>query len=284
MKTKNRLWMLTALAIVSIAASVNAAPLITAIQETGTGLNANAAIATSATSLSTSGTSAALNDESFSFNNRTHEWTAAVTDNTTGLLSTTTGNAGGAPLATQTVQPFPSYLKGLEYVQLANDNRTIADYSVNLTFSAPVKGYLFIDNRNNGTTNVITNPITTDPVLGGSLAWVVNDGWTRVKTGFMPNGQSDYIGIDEGATVANEAARVHTGSGNVAGSGFGVNNFFAIYTKNFPAGLNTGVSKAQALNSNMYGLAFATVPEPSTIVLAACAFGGLLLARCRRVV
>ena len=262
--------------------STHAAPLVTALTETGTGLNASAAIVTSASNPSVSGLSSALGDEAFSFNNRTHEWTAAVTDNATGLLSTTTGNTGGAPLATQTVRPFPSYLKGLEYIQLANDNRTVLDYSLNATFSQPVKAYLFIDNRNNGTTNVITNPITTDPVLGGPLAWVASDGWTRVNTGFMPNGQADYLAIDEGATVANEAARVHTGSGNVAGSGFGVNNFFAIYTKNFPAGLNTGFTKAQGLNSNMYGVAVAAVPEPSTILLGLLGTCGAVFLRRRQ--
>ncbi len=78
---------------------------------------------------------------------RTHEWTAAVVDNTTGLLSTTTGNTQRRPVATQTVEPFPSYLKNLEYVQFANENRNITDYSIDMTFSAPVTAYLFVDNR-----------------------------------------------------------------------------------------------------------------------------------------
>ena len=75
----------------------------------------------------------------------------------------------------------------------------------------------------------------------------------------MPNGQPDYLGIDEGATVGSESLRVHTGSGNVAGSGFGVNNFAAIYKKNFPAGLNVGVTKATGNSGiDFYGLAVAT--------------------------
>jgi hypothetical protein len=262
---------------------VPAAPLITAIVDHGTAPNApdtNTPFATSATNPSPSATSAALVDEAFAYSTRTHEWTAAVVDNT-GLLSTTTGNTNGAPLATQTVEPFPSYLKNLEYVQFANNNRNITDYSSDMTFSKAVTAYLFVDNRSGQASG--TKASTTDPDLTTVLSWITTDGWSRVNTGFMPNGQADYLGIDEGATVANESLRVHTGSGNVAGSGFGVNNFAAIYKKNFPAGLNVGVTKATA-NSGLdfYGLAVATVPEPSTLVLAALgALGGMFVARRR---
>src|SRR4029078_8651769 len=116
----------------------SAAPLITAIKENGTALNANAAIATSASSPSASGTSGALGAETFAFVTRTHEWTAARIDPATGLLNTA---------ATGTLMPFPSYLNGLEYVQIANENRSVADYSIDLTFASPVKAYLFMDNR-----------------------------------------------------------------------------------------------------------------------------------------
>jgi len=272
---------------------LHAAPLITSVIDHGTAPNApdtNTPFATSATSPSASGTSAALTDEAFAYSTRTHEWTAAVVDNTTGLLSTTTGNTNGAPVATQTVEPFPSYLKNLEYVQFANNNRNITDYSSDMTFSAPVTAFLFVDNRAGQASGTKAN--TTDPDLTTVLSWITTDGWSRVNTGFMPltaagAPQADYIGIDEGATVANEAARVHTGAGNVAGSGFGVNNFAAIYKKNFPAGLNVGVTKATA-NSGLdfYGVAVApqTVPEPSTLVLAAMGvFGGLFLTRRRGV-
>jgi PEP-CTERM motif len=264
---------------------VQAAPLITAVVDHGTAPNApdtNTPIATSAASPSTSGTSAALVDEAFAYTTRTHEWTAAVVDNTTGLLSTTTGNTNGAPSATQTVEPFPSYLKNLEYVQFANNNRNITDYSSDMTFSAPVTAYLFVDNRAGaGGSTVKAN--TSDPDLTSLLSWITTDGWTRVNTGFMPNGQADYLGIDEGATVANEAARTHTASGNVAGSGFGVNNFAAIYKKNFPAGLNVGVTKATGNSGiDFYGVAVAPVPEPSTLVLAAVGMlGGAFAARRR---
>ena len=140
MRNSGRVRALTLLAVLGIAVDrVQAAPLITAIVDHGTAPNApdaNTPIATSASSPSASGTSAALVDEAFAYTTRTHEWTAAVVDNTTGLPSTTTGNTNGAPSATQTVEPFPSYLKNLEYVQFANNNRNITDYSADMTFSA----------------------------------------------------------------------------------------------------------------------------------------------------
>ena len=146
------------------------------------------------------GTQGALVDEAYAYTTRTHEWTAAVTDTTTFLLSTTTGNTNGAPVATQSVRPFPSYLNGLEYAQFDNASRSITDFSVNMTFAQAVKAYLFIDNRTGLASGTKAN--TTDPDLTGPLAWVTTNGWTRVNTGIMPNGQADYLGIDEGATVA----------------------------------------------------------------------------------
>ncbi len=240
-----------------------ATPLITSILEHGTGLNANSALATSASSPSPSGTSAALVDEAFSHLTRTGEYTAVRTNDSTGLLTTSTA-------AGTTLRPFPSYLNGLEYVQIANENRTITDYSIDLTFATDVTAYLFMDNRINGTANNNSNPNTNDPILTGNLAWVLNDGWTRVNTGFMPNivssgaAQADYLGIDEGATVANEGARTH----HDPGSGVGLNNFYSIYTKNFTAGPNVGVGKVQGINNtNIYGIAVVAVPEPSGLIL-----------------
>jgi hypothetical protein len=54
-----------------------------------------------------------------------------------------------------------------------------------------------LDNRLDGTASNWSKANTTDPILTGSLAWVVSDGWVRVNTGIMPNGQADYIGIPQ---------------------------------------------------------------------------------------
>ncbi len=196
--------------------------------------------------------------------NRTHEYTAVRTNPTTGLL--TTDSTVGI------LQPFPSYLIGLEYIQIANENRTRNPYSLDVTFSQAATVYLFLDNRLDGVAGTNTKTNTTDPVLGGLLQWVIDDGWQRVTTGFMPNGQADYLGIDEGATVSGEALRVHTSSGLVAGSGNGLNNFYAIYTKQVSAGTQVGLTKTQGIAStNIYGVAVAPIPEPATCTMLAIA-------------
>jgi len=169
-----------------------------------------------------------LRDERFQYSDRTHEFTRARTTSA-GILTTA---------ATGTLQGFPYYLQGLEYIQTSNDNKDLIDYSLDVTLSAPVTAFLMIDNRANGNTSLSTDPNTDDPILTGNLAWVVSDGWTRVNSSQMPNGQADYLGSDEGATLASNlpSDRVHNGAGNEIGSGLGLNQFYAIYRKNFAAG------------------------------------------------
>ena len=244
-------------AVVSAWSSVFALPLVTSLTETGTGLNATGAIVTSATSRLPQPegdySSGALVDEAFSFVTRTAEWTAVRT-NDAGMLNTTG----------TTLHPFPSYLSGLEYIQIANENRAVANYAINVTLSAPAKAYLFLDNRIDGLGGN-TKANNTDPVVvTGPLSWVVTDGWTRVNTGFMPNGQADYIGIDEGATVALTARSHAETAALIPGSGNGLNNFMAIFTKDFPtSGAIVGLTKMQASGTpNMYGVAFASLGPP----------------------
>ena len=126
---------------------------------------------------------------------------------------------------------------GLEYIQIANDNRAITDYSLDVTLTAAATAFLMIDNRSNSLTGMNNDSNLDDPILGptGPLTWVINEGWTRVKSGQMPNGQGDYLGSDEGGTVATADLRTHTNANNVAGPGEGLNQFYAIYRKDFPA-------------------------------------------------
>ena len=213
-------------------------------------------------------------EESFAYVNRTHEITSARTDPTTGLLTTAaTGNLVG----------FPSYLIGLQYVANANDNRsagtagTFNSYTVTYTVDSPSVAYLLLDNRIDGPNGNVLKANTTDPIIGGDLSWVTSDGWSRVNTGIMPNGQADYIGIDEGATVATPDLRTH----HDPGPGQGLNNFFSIYTKNVPAG--TFQTYRDAGNGgNMYVVAVAAVPEPSTFVFLGLGVGTLVLNALRK--
>jgi hypothetical protein len=197
-----------------------------------------------------------LQEGAFQYTDRTHEFTNPRV-NAAGVLTTA---------ATGTLLPFPYYLQGLEYVQTSNDNRDLIDYRLDVTLSAPVTAFLMIDNRANGTTIATDGGSNTDdPVLTGNLAWVIADGWTRVRSGQMPNGQSDYLGADEGAALASNlpADRVHNGAGNVAGPGEGLNQFYAIYRKDFAAGTHTGFTKQNGIpGGGHYGVAVSTPVGP----------------------
>ncbi len=253
-----------------------AEPLLTILAENNRDLDRPEAIVTSATvgSPGTPQTSFELKDRAFNSTNRHHEYTAVRTDPATGLLSINPAH---------NLQPFPSYLVGAEYIQIANENRDNQNYSLDIRVHQPgVFAYLFIDNRLNGPEGNTSSSNTTDPVLGGRLQWVIDDGWERVNTGFMPNGQADYIGLDELGMIAGSSAAetCPLRSNPENGSGVGLNQFFAIYTKTFAPGDYTGFVKQQWIGgSNMYGVAVQPIPEPGSLMLLAMAGLGLLLWR-----
>lgn len=209
-----------------------------------------------------------LAERSLAYVDRTHELTSARANSTTGQLT-------AEPLDGPIVG-FPAYLLGAQYVANANDNRgagtsdTQNDYLVTYTVSTPSIAYLLLDNRLNGTeSNATSSPPTSDPDLGGNLAWVLAEGWTRVNTGIMPNGQADYVAIDEGGDGSNP--------------GDGINQFFAIYQKTVPVGtFTTGGIKQATSAGNMYVVAVQPVPEPSTCLLLAVAGLMALVYRFRR--
>jgi hypothetical protein len=263
---------LTVLALVGTllyaASSASALPLITSVTEIGTmnaagakALDSAVPVVSSATQPGPGGTSGALVDEAFQFSDRTHEFTAPRV-NASGVLTTA---------ATGELRWFPYYLNNLEYIQVSNDNRDMTDYRLDVTLAAPVTAFLMIDNRNNGaaTPPALNNPNTNDPILGGPLQWVIDDGWQRVRSGQMPGGRSDYLGSDEGVTVNTSAERVKSylrtppTQENVAGSGNGLNQFYSIYRKDFPAGTHTGFTKANGIPGGaIYTVAVSTPVGP----------------------
>jgi hypothetical protein len=145
-------------------------------------------------------------EESLSFSDRTHQHNGAAFDPATGSLST----SGLAVIG------LPEYLLGGNYIRFANNARENNPYSALVEADGPTAWYLLVDNRLDGFAGNTSSPNSTDPAIGGSLQWIMDDGWQRVNTGISPNGQADYTGVDEG--------------GNAVGAGFGLNQFYSVYT------------------------------------------------------
>ena len=229
---------------------------------------ANAAILT-VTESGLGGDSAAIIETSFgedvlAFSDRTHEHNGAAFD-TAGVLSTAGSN----------VVPLPSYLIGNDFVRFANNARDNSDYSATVTADTPTNWYLLIDNRLDGPAGNRSSSNSTDPVLGGTLQWVIDDGWTRVNTGISPLGQADYTGVDEG--------------GNGIGAGIGLNQFYSVWTQS-SASSSIVVNNNGIGSSNMISLVGSpapvseSVPEPSTLgFLALGTLGAATLKRKKKV-
>ena len=130
-----------------------------------------------------------FNEESLTFSDRTHQHNGAAFDND-GNLSTN---------GTQ-IMDLPNYLIGGDYVRFANNARDNNPYSAFVEADGITTWYLLVDNRLDGAAGNKNSPNNTDPVLGGTLQWIIDDGWQRVNTNISPNGQADYTGVDEGGT------------------------------------------------------------------------------------
>jgi hypothetical protein len=146
---------------------------------------------------------------------------------------------------------LPSYLVGGEYIMNRNDNRDNATLTVTVTLSSPATVYVLVDNRlQDGAGG---DPPTFDP----NMQWLIDDGFLPVTTGLNRTQDTtlpDEVGIDEGA--------------DGAGPGQGVNQWFSVYSKEFPAG-TVVLRQADNAGRNMYGVVVTRVagsPEnPPTI-------------------
>jgi len=221
------------------------AGIISNVIETNLGTDTPAIIATD------------FGEDVLAFSDRTHQHNGAAFDDT-GTLTTPTG---------PNIVGLPSYLVGADYVRFANSAKGNDDYSATVFSNGRAAWYLLVDNRMNGPEDRGTSPNTTDPVLGGTLQWVIDGNWERVNTGLSPNGQADYTGIDEG--------------GEAVGSGQGLDQFFSVYR--FPLMIDVVTVRNPAstfTHTNMVTLL--AVPEPSTSLLTALALATLAAARRRR--
>jgi hypothetical protein len=191
-------------------------------------------------------------EDTLAYSDRTHEHNGAAFD-ATGTLTTPTG---------PNIVELPSYLLGGDYIRFANDTRDNDGYSATVFADTNMEWYLRIDNRLDGPAGDWKSLNTTDPVLGGTLQWVLDTNWERVNTGLSPNGQGDYTAADEG--------------GDAVGAGQGLDQFFSVFK--FPVAidqitiLTTGIKA-----SNMITLI--AVPEPSTLSLTALSLAALSAAR-----
>ncbi|MFL2479101.1 MAG: LamG-like jellyroll fold domain-containing protein, partial [Verrucomicrobiales bacterium] len=148
-----------------------------------------------------------FDEESLTFSDRTHQHNGAAFD-AEGNLST----------AGDTIVPLPGYLVGGDYILFANNARDNNPYTATVTADKATSWYLLVDNRLDGAAGNKNSPNSTDPVLGGTLQWIIDDGWERVNTGISPNGQADYTGVDE--------------SGDGVGAGQALNQFYSVYKLN----------------------------------------------------
>ena len=128
---------------------------------------------------------------------------------------------------THVYRTVPVNLLGAEYVMVANTDRNVAAYELDVTVSAEVKMYLFLDNRlGTGTGGELANPNLT----AAGMTWVTTLGFT--DTGLN-------IAIDES----------NNGS---------IDNWFSVFAKKVPAGtitLRQQNDPTGAGSRNMYGVA-----------------------------
>ena len=185
-------------------------------------------------------------EEALAYSDRTHQHNGAAF-NDDGVLDT-----AGAHIV-----PLPSYLVGSPYYRFANNARDNAGYVGNLTSDVECYWYLLIDNRLDGPNCARKqgNSNTEDAILGGTLQWVIDDGWQRVNTGISPNGQADYTGLDEG--------------GDAEGPGLGLNQFYSVWVL---PDLSTSVTVNSngISSSNMISVVAAQLPpKPANLTYSA---------------
>jgi hypothetical protein len=182
--------------------------------------------------------------------------------------------------------PLPAYLVGGDYVRFANMARDDVGYSATITASSRAAWYLLVDNRLDGPNAAFKAfpEEISDPILGGTLQWVIDGGWQRVNTGInpplspgsppllSPHG-GDYTGVDEDTS----SGPAPLGLG--VGPGISVNNFYAVYT--LPNKPQTITVYNNGMGGNMIQVV-AVVPEPATLSLLALGVLGLAGFRRRR--
>lgn len=259
MTRKALLLSLAATLLLGAPASLRALPVIVDVVETGgdderdaegnpfdtivakwTGVTWNRTVANEPTTgaVGTPFTCGFFGEEVPAFVDRNHEWTGA----TPTLL-------------------IPKYLLGGEYIMSGNDNRDNPSYSLQVTIAKKSFVYMLIDDRmgDGDNANPPNHPNWTGDRSGDGvpdMQWIVDEGWTPVKTGHNRHGNPDWpdhIGVDESA--------------DGAGPGQGVNQWSSIYLKVFDAGTFT-LGAPDNSGQNMYGAVVVPYPEKPIVTAA----------------
>ncbi len=123
---------------------------------------------------------------------------------------------------THQYREIPEFLVGAEYVMLGNNDKTNANYELDVTLARPATLYLFIDNR------VGDNNLDNPPTLGGGIMpWVEALGFESTH---------EQIGVDESSLGAPEG-------------------WDTIYRLDVPAGTLTLLEQNDGGSRRMYGVA-----------------------------
>jgi hypothetical protein len=123
----------------------------------------------------------------------------------------------------------PEFLVGVEYVMLANNDRSTVNFQLDLTLSRSGTIYIFIDNR------VGDDNADNPPLLGGSIMrWAIDMGFTSTY---------EQIGLDE------------KNQGNI-------DRWSTVYKLDVPAGTTTLYEQNDGTSRNMYIVA-AWAPSPT---------------------
>jgi hypothetical protein len=117
---------------------------------------------------------------------------------------------------------IPESILGAQYVILANDNKNMSTYELDLTMSANSTLYIFVDNRMGGS----AGGKDVDPVIDG-MPWLAD-------MGFVDTGED--IGIDESFDG-------------------GINQYFSIYSLQVTVGTVTIFGNTEGHGGNMLGVA-----------------------------
>ncbi len=247
-----------------LAAVLPAHGAITSIAETNNGTNAAAVISPTL-----------FGEDQPSFTDRYHQHNGVLVSTTTGLLVANAGNNN--PIADTAVIGLPSYLLGNQYIRIANNARTSANYTLTISVDTPSYVYVLLDNRINSPAGNTSSTSTTPPdVSSGNLNWINTLGFTQMNTGLFPNGQPDFTGVDEIGGFPNTPTAADTGTG----AGQNINNFYTVYRAQIGAG-SIELGQQNVGGINMYSVVVAPVPEPVTGALFGLGGLGFLLRRRR---